>query len=179
MLISEGYRALNIELHERTSYGSFGKKWASAVTKISYDFGISSILDYGCGKGSLKEELLKNGFSDIREYDPAIEGKDKIPEPADLVVCTDVLEHIEPDYINSVVESIKSKGIKCLFLVVSTRPAKKKLADGRNAHLIIQPLSKWLPLLSAGWEVIDYREFSGDFAILLRASSSISRWQKT
>lgn len=35
------------------------------------------------------------------------------------------------------------------FFNVAMRPAKKFLADGRNAHLIQQPLSYWLPLF---WE---------------------------
>ena len=81
--------------------------------------------------------------ANIREYDPAVPGKDAEPQPADLVICTDVLEHIEPDCLNDVLDHIRQVSLKYAFVNVSTRPAVKFLQDGRNAHLIIQPADWW------------------------------------
>ena len=100
------------------------------------------------------------------EYDPAIVGKDQEPEPADLVVCTDVLEHIEPDYLDEVLLHLRTKVKKRLFFAISLRPAGKTLADGRNAHLIVESAEWWLDRLSPYFRVfhsldIGRRELAG------------------
>lgn len=169
MLISEGYRELNRELHKRTAYGSHGCKWANAVLEIIEDCDIQTLLDYGCGKGTLKVALGELTQLEVCEYDPAIEGKSARPAPAELVVCTDVLEHIEPDLLDNVVADLKGLATRYLLLVVSTRPATKFLADGRNAHLIIQSAEDWLPKLTKGWDTIECREEVGELVLLLRS----------
>src|SRR5688572_27897097 len=144
MLISPQYARLNAELHRTNPhYGTSSAKRAAAIRAEAGRHGCRSVLDYGCGKGGLRAAL---GFSlDVREYDPAIEGKNERPKPADLVVCTDVLEHVEPECLDAVLDDLRSLALKAVFLVVSTVPSKKTLADGRNAHLIVEPLEWWLP----------------------------------
>jgi 2-polyprenyl-3-methyl-5-hydroxy-6-metoxy-1,4-benzoquinol methylase len=68
---------------------------------------------------------------------------DAAPEPHDIVACTDVLEHIEPDCLDDVLKDIRRCTKKVAFLLIATRPAIKVLADGRNAHLIQQPYTWW------------------------------------
>lgn len=140
VLITPGYLDQQRELHGNELYGTSGGRWSPTVSQIAHMFGCTEILDYGCGKGTLKANL--GGI--VREYDPSIPGKDHDPEPADMVVCTDVLEHIEPDLLDDVLQHLASKVRKVLFFSVSSRPAKKTLPDGRNAHLIIQPREWWL-----------------------------------
>jgi len=101
--------------------------------------GSRDILDYGCGKGTLQTAL---GFR-ISEYDPAVEGKTDTPEPADIVICTDVLEHIEPECVDAVLGDLKRVTKRVLFATVCIIPAKKTLRDGRNAHLSIHPFHWW------------------------------------
>jgi 2-polyprenyl-3-methyl-5-hydroxy-6-metoxy-1,4-benzoquinol methylase len=140
-LISDEYRLTNIELHRRNhTYGSYGSRWAPLVRELKEKFAAESILDYGCGKGTLAEALPDLG---LREYDPCVVGKDAPPAPADLVICTDVLEHIEPELIDNVIEHIWSVTLKVAFLNISTRRAAKRLPDGRNAHLIVQDPDWW------------------------------------
>ena len=157
-LITEEYRELNRQLHhDRADYGMSGVKWAATVNEF-LDEG-DTVLDYGCGKGTLKQFV----DADVREYDPAITGKDGEPEPASMVVCTDVLEHIEPDLIDKVIGHIYSKTERMVFLVIATRLAKKTLADGRNAHLIVENKDWWLEKLSKYFSAVqvsgDEREF--------------------
>lgn len=152
MLISDDYRQLNADLHAtRDDYGAGGHKWAGEVAKLVEEFGCKSILDYGCGKGSLAAELRRS-FPDVREYDPAIAGKDTAPSPADLVVCTDVLEHIEPGMVDSVLDHLQKATKKVLLFSIATTPAKKFLADGRNAHLSLHGLAFWEAALCAKFE---------------------------
>src|SRR6187402_3606554 len=132
-LISEDYRRLNQQLHaDRADYGASGQKWANTVRELAKSLPATTILDYGAGKRTLERAL---GFG-ISNYDPAVAEISAPPEPADLVVCTDVLEHIEPERIDALLDDLRRLTIRAVFLSVATRPAKKTLADGRNAHLI-------------------------------------------
>ena len=102
-----------------------------------------TILDYGCGKGW----LAANFVQPVHEYDPGIPGKDSPPEPADLVVCLDVLEHIEPEYLTAVLDDLQRVIKKRGFFTVACNPAIAILPDGRNAHLIVENSDWWLKKL--------------------------------
>jgi 2-polyprenyl-3-methyl-5-hydroxy-6-metoxy-1,4-benzoquinol methylase len=160
MLISDEYRELNKELHETNeAYGTSGHNHAEAVVGLANAMQTVDILDYGCGKGTLNSAI---GIR-LKEYDPAVPGKDDPPEPADLVVCTDVLEHIEPDCLDDVLDDIESLARRGVFLCVATREAKKVLADGRNAHLIVEGKDWWLPKLMDRWDIINFSDAGGEF----------------
>ncbi len=139
-LITPEYRALQIQLHATGEYGRGvdAQECADAIRKIAPAG--ASVLDYGCGSGHLKK--LLTGY-DVREYDPCIEGKDGRPEPADYVVCADVLEHIEPDLLDTVLGHLMEVTREQLIVVIATKPSKKLLADGRNAHLIVENADWW------------------------------------
>src|SRR5687768_6509249 len=96
-LISPAYVDMQRLLHAAPrGYGGRGEKWAGIVLQVAMAYKATSILDYGCGQGSLARVLRAQDLGPIRvdEYDPAIPGKDHLLEFADLVNCTDVLEHI-------------------------------------------------------------------------------------
>ena len=118
-------------------------------------FGAESLLDYGCGKATLGEALKARSSEcsklTLVNYDPAIEKFAQSPEPCDLVVCSDVLEHVEPECLNDVLADLRRLAKKAALLVISTRPSGKFLPDGRNAHLIIQPAAWWMPKLRKDW----------------------------
>lgn len=141
-LISDNLREMNAQLHrENPHFGNGGHKYAETVQAIVKGFGDANptVLDYGCGKGTLQEALP---FA-IFQYDPAIRGKDELPRSADLVVCTDVLEHVEPDKLPFVLDDLKRCVRQIGFFVIHLGPAMKSYPDGRNAHLIQEPLEWW------------------------------------
>lgn len=160
LLISEEMRQANKLLHDRGDYGSRGHRWKACVDDIMQRGNCQSVLDYGCGKGGLKAALPQY---DVREYDPAIPGKDALPEPADLVLCADVLEHVEPELIDNVLAHIASIAIKFAMLSPSTKAAKKTLPDGRNAHLIVQPASWWRRKFSEHFFLLQDRDKAGNY----------------
>jgi hypothetical protein len=154
-LISESYRAMNADLHASSpKYGTSGHRWAPVVMQLAAQFKAYTVLDYGCGKSTLLKALPPLAERPIRfeQYDPCIPGLDEPPEPADLVVCTDVLEHIEPDCLEAVLDDLHRVTLKAVFLEIACRPAKKTLPDGRNAHLTQEPPDWWLPKLDARWQ---------------------------
>lgn len=144
-LISSTYRELNRELHRTNlAYGIGAKERVEVVKKLYESTKAKSLLDYGCGKGYLGKNLP----FPIWEYDPAIEGKDDSPRPADLVVCLDVLEHIEPDYLDVVLADLARCTLNTGYFVICTREAMKTLPDGRNTHLIVKGKDWWEERLS-------------------------------
>jgi len=139
-LISAEYRNLNERLHhDNLTYGVGGSKHAPVVLKLAESLKTTSILDYGCGKGY----LAKNLPFPIWEYDPAVPGKEADPRPADIIVCTDVLEHIEPEKLFFVLDDIRRCLRKVGYFVIHTGAAQKTLADGRNTHLIQKDKQWW------------------------------------
>lgn len=145
VLISPEYRDMNARLHkDNLFYGVGGGRHADVVLQMAHAIGTQSILDYGCGKGYLAKAIP----FPIWEYDPAVPGKQESPRPADLVVCTDVLEHIEPDNLRAVLADLRRCVLKVGFFVIHMGPASKTLADGRNTHLIQRGPDWWTRQLS-------------------------------
>ena len=145
MLISESYREQNAELHARNPrFGFSGYKHVKHIAGLMREYKCRTVLDYGAGKQSL---ALAMPWARIASYDPAIPELAKPPMPADLVVCTDVLEHVEPMCIQEVLDDLRRLTLKVIYLEIATNEAKKHLDDGRNAHLIIEPIETWLPQL--------------------------------
>lgn len=85
------------------------------------------------------------------------------PTQHDLVVCSDVLEHIEMECLIDVIADLRSLTKKVLFVDVATRPAKKVLADGRNAHLIQKDGAWWLTELMPYFEPVFFQTYEGGF----------------
>lgn len=165
MLITEEYRKLNEELHATNDgYGRSGHKWADLVRQLIASTNANTVLDYGCGKKTLEQAL---GF-EIANYDPAVPGLDATPEPADVVACTDVLEHIEEECLDEVLLDLQRCTKEIVLLVVATRPAKKTLADGRNAHLIQKPINWWLGVLGYFFEPLQINNMGGEFVYIGR-----------
>ena len=78
----------------------------------------------------------------------------------------DVLEHIEPECLDAVLDHMARLTQKAILLTVTTIPAAKNLADGRNAHLIVEPPEWWIPKLLQRWEMETYNRNDIGFMFL-------------
>lgn len=164
LLITDEYAALNKQLHkENVLYGVGGKKHVEMVMKLAEVLKTNKILDYGCGKGLLGRSLPYP----IWEYDPAIEGKNESPRSADLVVCTDVLEHIEPELLSNVLYDLKRCVDRVGYFVIHTGPAKKTLPDGRNTHLIQKDKDWWVDTLGKFFKIGTVKENGPELQIVV------------
>lgn len=148
-LISPTYKALMAEHHRAVKkWGTDGQKHVPAALATLREIGGGAVLDYGAGKGLLGKALAEAGVK-VADYDPAIPEKAKPPKPADLVICADVLEHVEPPLLGNVIDHICRLARKAVYLVIATRPAKAILSDGRNAHLTVQDGEWWHEAVAA------------------------------
>lgn len=156
-LITDAYRKTQEQLHATTQYGTASIQYAPIVAQMIEKLQIQHLLDYGCGKSmnlarnlKLKPDL---GYKlKYQAYDPGVANLAGDPTPAQMVACIDVLEHIEPDCLDEVLDHLKRLTEGVLFATVACGPARKMLSDGRNAHLIQEPMKWWLPKL---WERFD------------------------
>jgi len=166
--ISEAYTAEQKRLHQNPDYGQASVVYAPAVKQIMTTLKLQSLSDYGAGKQRLRTELDKLGMRGYRyfPYDPAFPDYGP-PQPADLLCCIDVLEHIEPDYLPAVLRELRSLTMRYGFLSVTTRPAKKTLSDGRNAHLIQRPTSWWLPRFCEHYDIVQLDSTTESFAVIV------------
>ena len=163
MLITEEYRELNRKLHAgNKEYGVTSKYYANDILDMCNSINDQDVLDYGCGKA----ELAKLIPFKIQSYDPCIEKFSNRPKPANIVACIDVLEHIEPECLDDVLEDIQNLTKKAIFLTVATAEALKKLPDGRNAHLIVQDYTKWLPKLWEHFTLVNYSKRAYGFIFI-------------
>ena len=154
------YAALQKQFHiDRPDYGISGSRYAEHIAQLAKKMGTRDILDYGCGKATLQKSLP----FPIQNYDPFIPEYTASPHPAELVVCTDVMEHVEPNYVSSVLAEISNLTIKIVFFQIATRPAAKTLPDGCNAHLIQQPVNWWLNRLMAYFNIHHLDDMKGGF----------------
>lgn len=146
--------------HASMKWGKSGHSHAPELREFAKKLRAASVLDYGCGQGTLRPALAPE--LKVLEYDPGIPGKDKMPKPADIVACTDVLEHIEPELIDNVLRHQYQLAGRGAYLVIATRLARELLPDGRNAHLIVEGEAWWLAKLKQqGWRNIRHEMRKG------------------
>lgn len=172
-LISDEYRAQQRHLHETTSYGTMGAAYAKQVAELMNKFGVTELLDYGAGKLSLLKgisdgRLVKHNFH-YMAYEPSDPRFCDTPDPADMVACIDVLEHIEPELLDNVLDDLQRVTQWIGFFTVATGPANKTLPDGRNAHLIQESAEWWLPKIMQRFELHNFQKRPDGFSVLVGA----------
>lgn len=164
--ITDDFRKLNQQLHEENPYyGAGGAKHASIVEKMKVG-SIESVLDYGCGKGRLQKAL---SFP-IWQYDPAVPEFSAPPRPADLVVCTDVLEHIEPECLSAVLDDLRRVTKQIGYFVIHLGPAQKCYDDGRNTHLIQKEPKWWVQKISKFFTIAKAIESKGELHLVVKSN---------
>lgn len=152
-LRTKAYATQLHQKHRKGKWGRDGHSHADTVIEWMHELGqVKSILDYGCGAGTLAKALEEHVR--VYEYDPGIRGKDHLPKPAGMLVCTDVLEHIEPEMIDNVLKHQYALAERGAYFVIALKLARETLPDGRNAHLLVKDPQWWLDSLTdAGWKI--------------------------
>jgi hypothetical protein len=151
-LFSKGYITQLQSLHGDTSRPQgFGGKVKKLGKFHDYmkEWNPTTLLDYGCGKGHILEHLgITYPNTQCEGYDPAVPFFSEIKRDTyECVFSNDVLEHIEPEFLDEVLHHIDKLSTRYVWLRIDTHPARKFLPDGRNAHISLHDDDWWMEKL--------------------------------
>lgn len=145
MIINPDYKQQLQDAHKNPKWMKGASGLHSKIDKFLIEYTAQSVMDFGCSQGGLIKSI-KEKYPNITVagYDPGIPEYEVLPNgPFDVIVSTDVLEHVEYEYINDTLKQIGERFTKACYLIIASYPAKKKLPDGRNAHIIIESFDWW------------------------------------
>jgi hypothetical protein len=82
--------------------------------------------------------------AEVSCYDPGYRPfAGPIEERYDGVICTDVVEHVADDDIPWLLDELFRRARHFVYVVAACYLARKKLPNGENAHVTLQPPSWW------------------------------------
>lgn len=115
----------------RNNYIFHTKNGIMTIEKFVKIMNPSSIIDYGCGYA----EGTKNLSTPVYNYDLFVEQYNKPPEnPADLIICYNVLHHIEEIIFNNIVAHLAKLCNTFLLcnIMLDGSPRYVKMIDART-----------------------------------------------
>jgi len=156
-MVAEGYDRVD-DSRVDDAFSDFElRAYMGNIRPIFKEYGISSVLDYGCGGSDWEmpgfhEESghsAKEYFELQRacRYEPSRNIDER--QPVDCVISFDVLEHIFITDVPMVLRDMFSYAGKLLFLNVACYPAAAKLPNGENAHITVREPHWWKGMLDS------------------------------
>jgi len=151
MTISSEYRDALTEFHERSNWGVTGAIYGGpTLTNLFEAFPeIETILDYGCGEGALKKYFDDKGVQkNWTLYDPGMpQYKEKPKGTFDLVITTDVLEHVEPHMMSAVLKELSEYSNDFLYNDIACYLTNKQFPFGpyigQDLHINLEAPDTW------------------------------------
>lgn len=132
------------QIHATRSYGRSSElKTGYIQRELDHLTPIATILDYGCGQSRLVDWLAAINRARGLRYDPAIPSHAAFPVgPVDVVICTDVLEHVPETDIDALLAGIRML-TRHAYFNISLRQAIEILPNGENAHCTVKSATWW------------------------------------
>ena len=137
------------------------------------------VLDFGCGTGRAALALSRAGcnllcidFADNCRDEEAMclpflqwDLTKPLPPHAHYGICTDVMEHIEPENVDTVVGNIMQSA-DSVFFQISTVPDVMGAMIGQELHLTVRPHVWWSELLGK-FGTVCWEQDSGDASMFV------------
>lgn len=153
----------SVSLQEYAAFDGGGiRSLIDTILELVADKKSVTILDFGCGtaihwhKHTLVNRtmslmsVLGEKVQGFYRYDPAVDIYSKKPTTQfDLVVCSDVLEHIPDTEMESFIAEASSYVAPggTLMFSVSTTPSNNSFLSGENMHINIKSPDDWILVL--------------------------------
>lgn len=154
MSLKRNYGEMYAKLHQdKPKYfsGKMSRGQIRAIAELIELVKPDRLLDYGSGKGyQYLVRRVQDHWGGLLPYcyDPGVIQMARKPEGTFAgVICTDVMEHIDPADIDMILAdlfaSLHPTGPVFAYFHISVREAHKEFDDGENVHLTIQPPEWW------------------------------------
>mgnify|MGYP003150940010 FL=1 len=155
------------ELHNENKFKGISlNNHITSIGDLIKKHNVKSLLDYGSGKGylytnefkivnpKLKEPLQKMWKIDnLKCYDPGYKEHSEYPtDTYDMVISTDVIEHIPEEDLTWFINDIFSLSKKFVYLNIACYPALKHFKDGTNVHVSIFSPQDWIDFIIKLWK---------------------------
>ena len=135
---------------------------------------IKSLLDLGSGRGNMIKKIFDYGYSaniiscDLRKYHDynvefisldltKIKDLNKIPE-SELILCLDVLEHIEEIYIEKIIDEFSKKCKHCVLSIAN----HSDIFENIELHLIQKDETFWTSIIEKKFKIIEFKKYYDD-----------------
>jgi len=139
--------------HYRSKWGTTGPKYAGAgvIRMLDERPYIESVLDFGAGKGELGSYIEQHLPGRVRKwtnYDPGMPAYDKLPDKQfDLVISTDVLEHVEPHLIPETLQQLDERTRLVCYSNIACYPTGSLFMEGpyigQDMHISLHRPEWW------------------------------------
>lgn len=124
---------------------------AKQIGQLIRQYDVKTVLDYGSGRGDAYRSPHKLHHEwglkrkSITLYDPAFPQYESLPvKPRDMVVCSDVLEHVPEADVPAFIGDLYGLARKVIWASVCCRPAKKTFPNTDiNLHVCVHPIEWW------------------------------------
>jgi hypothetical protein len=176
MIISDNYKATLEELQNNNRFKGSLVKY-DPVKEFIDKYKPQTIVDYGCAKGVLVNQLRTDYPSIVVDgYDPGVPEFNTIKQDSyECLISNDVIEHFEPEFLDSTLQKMETLFTKSAWLIIACYPAKKRLPDGRNAHLIIESPKWWIKKIKNTFtnsnivkkEIVEFSEGKPELRLIL------------
>lgn len=121
------------------------------IGKLVRKYNVQNILDYGCGRGDQYKQphrlhkVWGLQWWHVKLYDPAFKEHDERPYGKhDLVICSDVLEHVPEDQVPDVIGDLFMFARKAVWASICCRLAKKTFTGTDiNLHVTVKSMDWW------------------------------------
>lgn len=134
-----------------------------------------TVIDFGCGTGRASARLQSLGLQ-MKAIDFAANCLDvdvdvdfvhaclwELPDmQADWGYCTDVMEHIPSEKVQTVIEGIATRCRKGAFFNIATRPDSLGSRIGQKLHMTVMDAENWAILLRAYFEQVTFQAREGE-----------------
>ena len=150
------------DFHKHFPQGGVGKKnqWLNEQLHKTFPDGDFRAIDFGAGKGGTVEWLNSlYPLAHIEPYEPGIQEFCSTrwqEESWDCVYSIDVFEHIERAEERDTLRML-ARHFPRAFLVIDCSPAKKRLPDGRNAHVNLKTPQEWVELVDDYYAIASWQ----------------------
>lgn len=155
------------------SYGA-GSRHYGFVFPILIYCRSRAVIDYGCGKGVLADQLTKSSHLRCEKYDPAVPGYDIKPlRKFDCLINTDVLEHVPDAELDATLRNFPDLSDNAI-VIPHLKKARQVLPNGENAHCTLKSPSEWVEVLGAYYRNVTLLPHESDrHALLLCTQETI------